>query len=540
MTNNKVKKVPFDSLLIVWSIGIILNYWVSNNLEQSILKSFILIFFLLLFNTIYNIFNQPDNIIFSIKSFLCTAGGAKINILQEKCPHEISKYTVIGLTIVFTGVLASLSGGYAIYKVFNNIYCAIGFGIFWGLIILNLDIMMVKSISKNGSIVFQLLQAIPRIALASVLALVISKPLEVKIFENRIKREIQNNIFRENKLDSIKIEMTYGSSKLYNEVKEKESTLKILNTDKHSDPKDGRFKELLSEEQKVSNRIKKLDSEIGFIINNINKSTSNSAVEKLIQEKEKTIRKRDTEQVILNRIRNDIENYRVEYTKKIDKKIQYEEKLLMINQDIKTKMDSLSIAKRLKLEGINDIAFSETLVTQIEALGTLTQWEDNEKDINGVIISRKNNIIWWASLLITLLFMLLETAPIFAKILSPKGEFDLVLEEIYLEKKSKLEDMKITKKYNNEKKRLYEENILENIKLDNELLNVSKKQLAKLENGIEHLKLEAQREIITNTLNKWKQNTIKDLETKNTSKALYNSFFDRVKVFLTTQGKNKL
>lgn len=60
------------------------------------------------------------------------------------------------------------------------------FALLWGSIIFNLDRFLVSSIKKEGPFSKQLSLAIPRFLLAAVLALVIAKPLELRIFESEI------------------------------------------------------------------------------------------------------------------------------------------------------------------------------------------------------------------------------------------------------------------------------------------------------------------------------------------------------------------
>ena len=62
------------------------------------------------------------------------------------------------------------------------------FGLIWGLLIFNLDRFIVSTIKKNDSKWKEFLQAFPRLILAMIIAIVISKPLELKIFEKEINQ----------------------------------------------------------------------------------------------------------------------------------------------------------------------------------------------------------------------------------------------------------------------------------------------------------------------------------------------------------------
>ncbi|MBC7417405.1 MAG: DUF4407 domain-containing protein, partial [Pedobacter sp.] len=120
--------------------------------------------------------------------------GVHVNTL-ENYPTEQNRYFGIGATIFFTGLFAALSGGYAMYFVFKGddfaIIFAIIFGLIWGAAIFNMDRYIVSSINKSGSTWKQLLQATPRILLAIMIGIVISRPLELKIFDKEIKDRLK-------------------------------------------------------------------------------------------------------------------------------------------------------------------------------------------------------------------------------------------------------------------------------------------------------------------------------------------------------------
>ncbi len=118
--------------------------------------------------------------------FFIFCSGADADILATCSKGERNKYVGIGATVFFTAVMAFIASGYALYTVFDNIYTSIFFGFIWGLLIFNLDRYIVSTIKKRDSFKNELLQAAPRIVLAVIIAVVISKPLEMKIFEKEI------------------------------------------------------------------------------------------------------------------------------------------------------------------------------------------------------------------------------------------------------------------------------------------------------------------------------------------------------------------
>ncbi len=125
----------------------------------------------------------------AIKNFFLFCSGIDHEIL-EKCPSDTNKYLGIGATIFFTGVLAFFSAGYALFTVFDSWLAAVVFGLVWGMMIFNLDRYIVSSMKSKGSFGRDFIVAFPRLVLAVLLALVISKPLELKIFEKEINAEL--------------------------------------------------------------------------------------------------------------------------------------------------------------------------------------------------------------------------------------------------------------------------------------------------------------------------------------------------------------
>ncbi|UWX58162.1 DUF4407 domain-containing protein [Chlorobaculum sp. MV4-Y] len=129
-----------------------------------------------------------------LQRFFWICAGTPVEII-EKYPTEHAKYLGIGATIFFTALFAALSGGYALYFVFAGApfdwFASILFGIFWGLAIFNLDRYIVSSIKKTSKGVTQFYQASPRLVLAVLIAIVIARPLELKIFDKEIREKLR-------------------------------------------------------------------------------------------------------------------------------------------------------------------------------------------------------------------------------------------------------------------------------------------------------------------------------------------------------------
>jgi hypothetical protein len=144
-----------------------------------------------------------------VKDFFHACSGADPGILgREECHVESNKYVGIGATILSTAVLASASGGYAFYTVFDSAPLAVCAGLTWGAIIFNLDRYIVSTIRKRSVPDNPTPQRLflwglgegarfaPRLLLAVFIAVLITRPLELKIFESEINDELDRQFSR--------------------------------------------------------------------------------------------------------------------------------------------------------------------------------------------------------------------------------------------------------------------------------------------------------------------------------------------------------
>lgn len=133
-------------------------------------------------------------------NFLWWCAGVNRDVLKQ-CPTEWAKYAGMGGTIFSTACMAALSGGYAISTVFDDTIVSVLFGLFWGFVIIfNLDRLIVNTMYSDGEVTIswkEFKSGLPRILLAIFLGVVISTPLEMKIFEDRINsRLVYDNLER--------------------------------------------------------------------------------------------------------------------------------------------------------------------------------------------------------------------------------------------------------------------------------------------------------------------------------------------------------
>jgi hypothetical protein len=143
--------------------------------------------------------------------WICT--GTPVAII-EKYPTEHSKYFGIGATIFFTALFAGLSGGYALYFVFSGTpvagLWAVLFGMIWAMAIFNLDRYIVSSIKKTSNVRKQFYQVSPRLVFAVLIAIVIARPLELKIFDKEIHEQLVARYLNEQKERIGKVKQSFN------------------------------------------------------------------------------------------------------------------------------------------------------------------------------------------------------------------------------------------------------------------------------------------------------------------------------------------
>ncbi|MDB4902093.1 MAG: hypothetical protein JWQ63_1374 [Mucilaginibacter sp.] len=317
-----------------------------------------------------------------ITRFFWFCSGAHIGTLK-KYPIEHNKYVGIGATIFFTALFASLSGGYAMYFVFSGspfaVLFAIFFGLIWGTAIFNMDRYIVSSIDKQGTINQQILQASPRILLAIMIGIVISRPLELKIFDKEIRQKLKSAYLKgqHKRIDTLQKTYTqkYGMELGKNNdlKKEKDSLERDINRSRYQ----------LNQEV-FGDKTNQTSGIVGY---------GNYAKQKQEVLKEK------------------------------------EDRLKAVT-DNESKMDQY-LSARKDYEGLNDIRlFNDHQLDSLSnvagfsdrnwALGQLSYNENGTRDLDTYL----------AESFISYLFILFECLPVFVKLMSPKGPYDVAVSKL--------------------------------------------------------------------------------------------------------------
>lgn len=295
--------------------------------------------------------------------FLYCAGVDKATLAQ--CTTDRNKYVGIGATVFFTGVLAFFSGGYALYTVFDNVGFALLFGLIWGTMIFNLDRYIVMSMKSHSHWAHNFGMALPRLFLAGLLAIVISKPLEMRIFEKEIRAEIvqmEQEVFKRQE-DQVKLRYTAQIEALQTEITN-------LNAE---------IAQKTATRDTLSLRaVQEADGTGGSMQRNLGP---------IYQAKKAEADRAEAALVAL------LQSARPAIAEK-------EAAVATLRQQIQTEINGLD---RARYDG---------MAARMEALSRLAS---------------SSKAIWLASLFITLLFVAIETAPIFVKLIASRSPYDHLL-----------------------------------------------------------------------------------------------------------------
>jgi Domain of unknown function (DUF4407) len=291
--------------------------------------------------------------------------GADADLLEQSHASDRMKYSVIGISVLLTTVAAILSGSYAFHTIFKNSIISLILGIFWGLFIFNMDRLILLTTHKEKKIRWQqICTGISRFMVAFLIAVVIAKPLELKFFEETILAEIAQENVRV-------LEKT--SSQGMPEIGKLEAGNQSL-------------------EKTISEAQKNRDQWCGKAIEEA-EGTSGTGKEgkgPVYEEKRQMCQK-------------------------------YEQEL----QAVKAKNEPFLVENRQRLRQLQD--------TKDKQFQTIKTAQENADDIITQLntlenLGKKNPAIAHASKAISWLFIIVDTAPIFAKLLSKRSAYDALLE----------------------------------------------------------------------------------------------------------------
>ncbi|MCU0357914.1 MAG: DUF4407 domain-containing protein [Cyclobacteriaceae bacterium] len=307
-----------------------------------------------------------------LSKFFLFCSGANISLLK-RCPTEYNKFIGIGGAVFFTGLFAFISGAFALYYVFNDLpqgqrgFLSLLFGLAWGSMIFNLDRYIVSSMKKSGNFNEEFQYALPRILLAGIIAIVITKPLELQFFHTSIDYKLE---------DMHQKEIAYKDSVLAIPFVAKITTLKneILNLERSIKEKEN-YRDYLDGEAR-----KEADGTGG---------SGNRGAARIYALKKADAQKAEAEYLSVIATTKPIINSK--------------------NQEIKELEQEYN-----RLRNANNRGAYDGFDKRMAALGA---------------VSRENEVIRIASNFVMLLFLALELSPVLVKLISKRGPYDALLEK---------------------------------------------------------------------------------------------------------------
>lgn len=373
-----------------------------------------------------------------LNEFLWSCAGVNKEILRQ-CPSDYAKYAGIGGTILFTALMACFSGGYALSFVFGKWWVGLVFGIFWGLLIFNLDRFIVNTMYSDGKVTIswqEIKSGLPRIIMAIFLGIVISYPLELKIFEDKIKMEIESE--KVNLLNKQLLNLTSEIEKYEDEIMALEQGVgDIYRQERHT----GNIKAdmLIDSINQNQPKLNQLQSDIQSLYRQKNHLDPNSS----------------SYESQTKKIKNQITNLQVQRSAlsgKIRKWQQEKNELTTRLDDIESRQNDYTMERRNKL--LHDKDSVSLIISQARTVHK--DWDEETIRQKGSIIDKINleyngfiaqmlafekikneklnedkielfNSAKTASILIMLLFIIIETAPTFFKMMMEDGPYDDLL-----------------------------------------------------------------------------------------------------------------
>lgn len=316
--------------------------------------------------------------------FFSWCSGARLYLLKS-CPTDYNKYFGIGIIVFLTGIMASITGYFALYTIFDSYWIAAVFGVFWGILIFFLDWFIVGSLKKEEKFISEFSFSVPRIILAVLLAVVISKPLELKLFEKEINAVLVN----------VKTE----SSIKYKQLVDKEF---------------GQIEILKIENENLRKEVKDKEEKRNLLFDMIIKEAEGRSPTGIIG-KGPVYREKKAEFDRLNQNLDVLKNNNSEQIK--------------INLQ---KIEELNVQKNDRIgKSSKDIQNADGLLARLEAMS---------------ILKDKNATVNMASWFIFILFILIEAAPILVKLLSRRGPYDELIDKEEYEKLVEYKKQKIKAK----------------------------------------------------------------------------------------------
>lgn len=382
-----------------------------------------------------------------LSNIVLFCGGANVRFLRDNCPNERHKFYPIGLGVLITTCLGFTSMMFATHSIFNpqtpfQYFYLILFSMFWGFAIFSIDWGLVKTMRKKDNSSLTTLQKIGsafpvlfRLAVAIIISFSVSRPIEAVIYSQRIKGQIEQDRqdFVRNEWEKKQME---NAEKYNDRIDKLTSSVDNVNSAQNQGPQAESYKIAIEDRKKCmmeyenlkrsnENKITNLSAQIGGIRRS-SSSYTNGTMENWASTKISSLR------IQIGGLRSAITNKYRQCTGK-DAEIttadsihvsnySSQRNILLTEQNNlatllneKRKEDSLALKK---IEEVSYTAFNQInpgLITQLESMSNL------EKTPQGKSVG-------WVRIILLLLIICIDTAPIVIKLLTKRGVYEVMLD----------------------------------------------------------------------------------------------------------------
>ena len=309
--------------------------------------------------------------------FLWWCGGAVEGALRLY-PTDWARHEGIGGAVLTTGVFAFFSGFYAVYTTLvdgpYSILTSIGVGVLWGLAIFNLDRYIVSSLRKPtgseprwwASFSRTWLPVLPRVGLAIVIGISLSRPLELRLFQSAIASQAELN--RDRLLIEKKVSLVQGS----------------------------RLNEIQAESNQLAGELAAAEDRARFLEDEFRKETDGTGG-----------------------------SLRYGYSEVA--RVKQAAAIQARQAATQLRADTMERAKRLQEESDNT---ASTIDRRLEDFRKSLTGDFLTKMAALSDLTANSTSIWWISAFVTFLLIGIEITPVLVKVLSPIGPYDIKLDAL--------------------------------------------------------------------------------------------------------------
>lgn len=454
--------------------------------------------------------------------FLWTVAGAEISILEQKeCRTDHKKFAAIGATILMTTIIAFFAGTSAAWfftqsgdDKSGNILGSMAFGVLWATLIFTIDRSLVITLKKNPELKKQkwVVPFFSRAALAVLIAFMVSIPLELTIFGGLIKEQ-KTFWEQENKDELTSITDSHKKSESIGKDQEQNSRSQT----NYETQKSGLEKQKEEKEKRVRTLRAELDHPNTSRYNQAVRdyTDANANINTLSKQKDEAARanNRSRENELQQRInnlytkRNSASSIKSEEVSKWNKP--RNEEIAKLNNEISALVAQIEekqstindlVAQNIKLQERKskyDEETDKTLETHDKDSEGANHFIQNFRILEYAVKKPNHEMDFFFLWMIRMLFFIVEILPTVVKIVMPVGSYDRM---VHAEEKS-IEQYIESDDYKEKLKQLH----LSELEARNKLVEQQQEIEAELKAEILKQVKEAQLEIATLAVNKWRE-----------------------------------